>query len=444
MQSGDAEMKPAGVNISFALRYYVMLIAMACPAMLMAEETATAIFAPEFRTLKISNPDNFMAPPVIRLGSNDRLVVSLDELAYDRQELCATLTHCNADWQPSVLQDSEFLDSFNYEDIEDFGYSSNTFQHFVNYRLEIPSEHLTPTRSGNYLLKIAPREEPDLTLLQVRFQVVEPLVTVTGNVTTRTDRGTNNYWQQIEAEVNLRELKVANPYTDLILKVTQNSAPGTTRTVTSPLRVEGSSLTYAHRPELIFPALNEYRRFETVRATFPGLGVDSVRFDNNRYHAYLTADADRSEHEYTYDQTQRGRFLIREYNASDSDLAADYIDVHFTLDFPQVIDADIYVEGEMTGYRHDESNRMIFDHDERVYKLTMPLKQGSYNYRYSVAARNADGNSATSAGFPETVEGNHWETVNEYLLEVFYRPPGARADRLVGIATIVANSNRIR
>ncbi len=403
---------------------------------LWAEDTATAIFDPSFRTMKIWNPDDFMGTPVIRLGSEDRLWLTFDQLAYDREELGASLIHCNADWQPSALQETEYLDSFNFEDIEDFGYSTNTFQHYVNYRIEIPSEKLRPVKSGNYLLRVFPRDTPDDTLLQARFQVVEPLVSTTGKVSTRTDRGTDNHWQQLELDIDLRQLQVSNPYTDLTIKVSQNGDPNTSRTLTAPLRTDGKRITYAHQPALIFPALNEYRRFETVRASFPGIGVDSVRFDNDRYHAYLHTDRDRSEHEYVYDQTQQGRFLIREYNATDSDLAADYINVHFSLDFPEIFNADVYVEGEMTGYRHDDTNRMTFDRESGMYLLEMPLKQGSYNYRYTVIGRDKEGNPGTTGGHPDTIEGNHWETQNEYQVEVYHRPPGARADRLVGYATL--------
>ena len=30
------------------------------------------------------------------------------------------------------------------------------------------------------------------------------------------------------------------------------------------------------------------------------------------------------------------------------------------------------------------------------------------------------------------LEGSHWQTINEYAVDVFYRPFGARHDRLVG------------
>lgn len=406
-----------------------LMACLAFPALSGKTDTATAIFDPSLQTLKVSDPDNFMSPPVIRLGSDDRLVFSFDQLGYDREDLRASLTHCNSDWQPSNLLESEFLDGFNFEDIEDIGFSSNTFQHYTNYRIEIPSPNLVPIVSGNYLLQVCRREDPDNLLLQARFQVFDPKVRLGGSVTTRTDRGANSNWQQLSVSVDPGQYKILNPYSDLKLKITQNSDPSTARWLATPMRIEGTKLVYEHQPQLIFPALNEFRRFETIRATYPGMHTDSVRFEGTRYHAYLTEDTDRTDHEYLYDQTQKGRFLVREYNSTDSDLGADYVTVHFLLDFPQLIGADIYVEGEFTNYLHSEPYKMDYGFDDRKYHLALPLKQGSYNYRYTVVG--SDGVS-----HPDTVEGNHHETSNEYQIEVWHRAPGQRADTLIGFATI--------
>lgn len=394
-----------------------------------AENTSTAIFNPTVQTLKIYNPEDFMGAPMIRLGSDDRLVVSFDMLEYDRQELRATLLHCNSDWQPSQLLESEYLEGFNYEDIEDTAFSSNTFQHFVNYRLELPSPNLRPTLAGNYLLRVAYRDDPEDVLFQVRFQATSSKVRPKIGITTRTDRGANTEWQQLSIDLDLDRLRVSNPYSDLKIKIVQNSDPRSEHWVMTPMRMDGNHLIYEHQPQLIFPALNEFRRFETVRATYPGMHTDSVRFDGERYHAYLQEDADRSEREYFYDRTQNGRFLVREYNSTDSDLGADYVTVHFTLDFPQLIGADIYVEGEFSQWQHTEAYRMTYDFDDHKYHLSIPLKQGSYNYRYT--AVGSDGIS-----HPETVEGNHYETRNEYNIEVWHCPPGRRADELIAFVKL--------
>lgn len=397
----------------------------------LAADTSTRIFNKGFRTLKVSNPDNFMSPPVMRLNSDDRIVISFDEIAEDNRWLQYRLIHCNADWQPSRLVESEYLDGFNIADIEDFAYSENTFVHFVNYRIEFPNQSMRPLVSGNYLLQVTDRDAPEDILLQARFMVTEEAAAISGTASGRTDRGHNTEWQQLDMSVMLRGIENANPYQDIEISIIQNGSEASRRLLSRPQRVEGNTIIYQHMPELIFPAGNEYRRFESVSNGFPGMGVDSLKFGGSNYHVWLKRDNGRALRNYEFDRTQHGRFMVREYNATDSDLGADYITVHFTLDMPRLRDADVYIDGEMTHDSFDTSNRMVYDSEARQYRLEMPLKQGAYNYRYVTL-------QATGKGVPssEITEGNKFETQNEYWVATYYHPPGSRADRLIGFSLI--------
>lgn len=396
-----------------------------------AADTSTRIFNKGFRTLKVSNPDNFMSPPVMRLNSDDRIVISFDEIAEDNRWLQYRLIHCNADWQPSRLVESEYLDGFNIADIEDFAYSENTFVHFVNYRIEFPNQSMRPLVSGNYLLQVTDRDAPEDILLQARFMVTEEAAAISGTASGRTDRGHNTEWQQLDMSVMLRGIENANPYQDIEISIIQNGSEASRRLLRRPQRVEGNTIIYQHMPELIFPAGNEYRRFESVSNGFPGMGVDSLKFGGSNYHVWLKRDNGRALRNYEFDRTQHGRFMVREYNATDSDLGADYITVHSTLDMPRLRDADVYIDGEMTHDSFDTSNRMVYDSEARQYRLEMPLKQGAYNYRYVTL-------QATGKGVPssEITEGNKFETQNEYWVATYYHPPGSRADRLIGFSLI--------
>lgn len=367
-----------------------------------------------------------MEPPVIALGSDRRIVISFDEMTEDVSQLQYRLIHCNADWQPSSLVESEYLDGFNIADIDDAGFSANTFVHYVNYRIVIPSPQMRPVVSGNYLVQVFDRYEPDEVLLQARFSVSEDAVSVTGEASGRTDRGLNTTWQQAEIRLSTGDFAISNPYNDLTVTLCQNGVPETLRVLPPPSRVEGKRIVWQHSPSLIYPAGNEYRRFETVRVNNPNLHVDSMRYVDDHYHAWLIPDGDRSERLYVYDRTQHGRFLVRESSSTDSSLGADYLTVHFTLDFPQLTNGDIYVDGEFTRHLRDDSTRMEYDEEDGVYRLSMPLKQGSYNYRYVCVPRNAP-----EIADPAPVEGDFFETGNEYDVRVYYRPPGARADRLI-------------
>lgn len=74
---------------------------------------------------------------------------------------------------------------------------------------------------------------------------------------------------------------------------------------------------------------------ETVSTTYPGMNIESVDYHDPFYHATVATDYPRSADKYVYDRTQNGRFFIREYNSSQSDIEADYVVTHFSLDAPE-------------------------------------------------------------------------------------------------------------
>lgn len=378
------------------------------------------------RSMKVSKEDDFMAAPSIRLGSDEHIIINFDELGDDYSDLQYRLVHCGPDWIPSGLLDSEYLDGFNIADVDDWAFSSNTFVHYINYRIVIPNERIHPLLSGNYILQIFGRDDPDGIIAEARFSVTEQSADVRGTVSSRTDRGLNTEWQQIDLEVVPTDVAISDSYTMLRVDITQNNAPQSLKTLRTPSRLDGKNIIYVHQPDLIFKAGNEFRRFETVRVGYNDMHVDSMRFLGRNYHAWLTPDQERSTVAYSYDQTQQGRFLVREYSSTDSDLGADYVTVHFRLESPEVVDADVYVEGEFTGYNHDESSRMHYDYSESAYLLEMPLKQGSYNYRYVAVLRRGDRSPDSSL-----IEGDKYETRNEYRVQVWYRPVGGRYERLI-------------
>lgn len=390
-------------------------------------DTSTSIFRDDVKTLQVRNMNDFMGPEVIRFGTGDRLAINFDIIGDDHEYLRYRLIHCNSDWQPSRLMESEYVDGFNEAEVLDYAYSSNTYIHYVNYNIEIPNPDLPILTSGNYLLQVFPESEPDDIILQARFSISENSTMVNGNITSRTDKGFNTEYQQVSLAIDAAGMSGINPYQDLIVTVEQNRRPETMRTVSHPLRIDRGAVIFEHDMNLVFDAGNEYRRFETVRSDYPGMHVDSVKFGGSNWHAWLAQDEFRKDKEYIYDQTQHGRFKIDEYNSTEPDLGADYVTVHFTLDAPQIAGAGIYVDGDFALHQFKESNRMKYDFNDGLYHAYIPLKQGSYNYQYVVVP---DG---TREALAAPIEGNKYETHNEYLVKVFLRTPGSRGDRLIGM-----------
>lgn len=400
-----------------------------------ADETEQRVFNDKVRSLKVQQEGNFLAPPIYELGTDARVCVSFDVLGSERLYLRYSLTHCGPDWRPSGLLESDYLDSFNEAEADDYAFSQATFVPYVNYRICLPNADMAPLLSGNYLVRVYPEGEPDRPLLQARFSVVEPHARITGGVSSLTDRGNNDTYQQLSLRVDLGSYRVNDPFSEIEIRVEQNGVDVTPPSPIRPLRVEPTALIYEHVPGLIFPAGNEYRRFETVRTDYNGMHIAGNKLNEmGFYTATLTTDAERATHPYIFDRTQHSRFKVDDYNSTDPDVGADYVLTHFTLDFPRLMNGDIVLDGEFARTLPDAQRVMEYNEETGLYEKDVLLKQGSYNYQYA-ARLNRPG----ARPDPAPVEGDHYETSNEYVVRVYHRPPGARYTRLIGTAQLLSN-----
>ena len=391
-------------------------------------DTRDHIFDSNVHSLKVCLANNMYIPPVLMMNGDDQLVVNFDYIDYDVHYLRYSVTHCNADWQPSQLVESEYVSGFNYADIDDYAPSEATYVHYYNYQFTLPNPDMELLVSGNYLLTVYEQDNSDDILFQTRFSVCEGKVGVYPQVTSRTDVEYNNRFQQVSFDVRFKPGQIKDPYSEFTCVVSQNSREDNAVTVVRPLMAAVDHVTYDHNNNLIFPAGNEFRRFETVAAHTINMGVQSIRYYNPMYHATLMVDEPRNETQYLYDKTQFGRFTIRNAEAyGENELEADYMITHFTLDAGGKLNGgNVFLYGEfLKGYPASQA-MMKYDANSGCYTSELLLKQGAYNYMYLWVP---DGSSVGQTG---KIEGDHYETVNEYLVMVYDRPMGERYDHLVG------------
>ena len=409
-------------------RILTVILAGIVPFAMLAADTLDGIFNSRFKSLTTTVAGNEMSPPVITLNGNDHVIISFDELSDERSYLRYSLVHCNALWQPSGLVESEFLDGFNIGDVEEFSYSQATTVNYIHYSLSLPNDRMRFTISGNYLLKVFPENNPDETILQARFSVNENLVRISGEATPRTDIDYLGKHQQLNFSVDTKDADIHNLYTDLKVIVSQNSRKDNMLIISTPQRVSGDMAYYEHLRPLIYPAGNEYRRFETTSTTYPGMNVEAIAYEHPYYHQKLYDDYPRKNIPYLYDMTQRGRFKLM-----DTDDGGDYVVVHFALESDPIDGYDIFIEGDLTNGRFDPESMMHYDFSDGKYKASMLLKQGSYNYQYLAVP------VGSTMGETSPVEGDFHNTVNEYGIGIYYRAPGSRYDRLLGYTILMTN-----
>ena len=78
---------------------------------------------------------------------------------------------------------------------------------------------------------------------------------------------------------------------------------------------------------------------------------------------------------------------------------------------------------------------MVYDEKMKGYKATLLLKQGWYDYQYGL--KTPYGHSL------KEIEGEHFQTENEYEILVYYREMGSRYDELIGYSVLNPNKRRL-
>ena len=389
-------------------------------------DTRQRCMSPDFKTLRVLVNGRNDLPAVLVAGSNDVLTISFDELATEARFLRWSLTHCDADWVPENISDFEFTDGMNEATVDKYEFSQATLTHYVHYTITVPDKRIPLKLSGNYLLKVYEEYKPENPLLQVRFSVVENNLKVNAHVSPRTDIDYLGQHQQLDITVDSDGSNLRNPYTDLTTLVYQNPRDNTVVKLTSPSMVNGKTINYSHLRPLIFTGSNEYRRFETVSTSYPGIGIEKSWHSADGYFADLFIDTPRYSAVYSYDRTQRGSFTVREYNSSESDTEAEYIITNFRLESPK-LPVEVHIDGELTSHALDSSTLMNYNHESGCYEKNLLLKQGAYDYRYVTK------NPRTDKVSTDMTEGNFCDTSNRYVIYVYYRLPGERFDRLGGV-----------
>ncbi len=397
-----------------------MLLSLVLSLSMAAQTTQTEVFDPNFKSLQIFGDGNRQLPPIVRLGVADSYVtITFDELAEADRPLRARLVHCDWQWHRSSIPDTDYIEGFNQADITDYALSRSTLTHFVNYQFSIPNPDLNPLLSGNYLVEVYSPDDPDEVLLQGRFMVSEDVAAIQAKVSTATDVDYNSRHQQLEVDVDLSHTSIDDCFNSLRLVIVQN---GRIRHVLDrPQRMTPQGVLYAHQKQLIFPAGNEFRRFETTNVKYPGMGVARYDYIDPYYHAELLPDQPRADQGYIYDNDQNGRYFPNVTFSDEPMLEADYLLVHFALHSPKLSGKRVYIEGDLTLNQLNDDSEMVYDSDLEAYTKTLLLKQGLYNYRYT-----------TGDDENNPLEGNHYETANEYEILLYYCPPMARYDRLIG------------
>ena len=384
---------------------------------------------PQVKTLQVVVNQDWLSPPVMRLGSSDVLNIGFDELSHTFHRYTYRLEHCEADWSPSEdIFESDWLEGFNNNVIEDYENSLNTTVLYTHYRFQIPNDRCRLKMSGNYRLYVYDEDgDSEEAVLCAEFRVVEPLMNVGLSVTTNTDIDFNQSHQQVSMTVNYNGLNITNEEEQIRTVVMQNGREDNQKENVRPNYSRIGQMKWEHNRELIFDAGNEYHKFEVLDVSHPTMGIDRMVWDGEHYQAYPFVNVPRRN--YLYDQDANGSFYIRNSDNIENDRTCDYVYVNYKLMPADSYNDDVIIDGNWTT-EAPVSYVMAYDEQDKSYNARILQKQGYYSYQYLL--RNKDGRTSI---MPE--EGSFFETENKYQAFVYYKGVSERTWRLLGYQQIV-------
>lgn len=383
------------------------------------------------RTIQFQGNTEQSELPIIKLGQ--RLSLSFDDINGTEEDYYYKITHHNFDWTESDLSKGEFLDGFDDVRIENYLNSLNTLQIFSHYTLTIPNRETRGLRkSGNYLISIY-NYDGDLVFTR-KFMVVEEQVGVGVEIRRARDLRYIESKQSVNFFIDSKDGFLINPNQSVKTLILQNSNIKTAISGLKPQYTMGSQLIYRYDAESSFWAGNEFLNFDSKESRVANLGIRRVEL-NDLFDHYLYTQLSRADRPYTYNPDINGNFVVRAFNAQNPAIEAEYIRMHFALQYYEDIgDKEIHIYGNFNNWTIDESTYMRYDEKTDTYRNSRLFKQGFYNYKYVLVDR--DGSIDEGA-----ISGNFWQTENDYTVLVYYRGPGERYDRIIGIGR--ANSSVI-
>ncbi|MFO8234719.1 MAG: DUF5103 domain-containing protein [Bacteroidales bacterium] len=380
----------------------------------------------DIKSVQIFKNNEQLNLPVISLDRDEKITLRFDELAGNSKQYSYKIIHCDANWEPSDINEHEYVTGQHRNEIKKVQSSFNTIIPYYHYKLDIPNHDVQPRISGNYTILVFENYDEGDTVVTARFRVTEDIADVSAEVEHFNRMSQEKANQQVNIKVNTQSENITQPSSEQIKIAVQKNYHGE-RLIedVSPTGIQGNTLTYQNIKQLAFKGGNEFRHFNTKSTKHAGENIQQIDYIKNNFHVYLNPDEDLSYKEYKDKDDINGRFYVDKERVDDPFLEADYVYVYFTLfDDQPNLEGGVYITGGFNNWKKNKNNQMNYNGEEKAYEKRLLLKQGFYNYKY--VQKDYNGYN------PYFYSDNHYQTENEYQIYIYIKDFSQGYDRLIG------------
>ena len=401
-----------------------------------AQINPDATYDPNIHTVRFHSYGDQEAMAIYKLNSTDRVELHFDDIETRVKSYYYTYQLCDYNWQPVNLSPFDFIKGFTQQRITNYRFSSIAYTRYIHYQAILPELNSLPTKSGNYLLKVFLDGDTSKLVFTRALLVLDSRSSISAQVVQPFTPDTYKTHQHIKFVVNLEGLNTSNASQQVKVVVLQNSRWDNAQGNVFPTFIRNNSLEYSNENSFVFEAGKEWRWLDLRSFSLLSERVDSANV--KRTDIYIKPDIDRNAQRYIYYPDLDGKYLVTTYESINPYWQGDYAKIHFNFVTPSqtpYVGKDLYLIGQLTDYNLSDKNKMQFNTEKGKYENTQYLKQGYYSYSYMLV----DKKNTSKRSY---LEGNYWETENNYTILVYYKSFTDQADQLIGVSKINTRSDR--
>ena len=405
------------------LRYLFQTMVLFCFTLATAQVENEIVPPYNIKTVSfVQNNQNVV--PIFQLG--DAFQLQFDDLYGNDASYFYEIVHCDYNWNPSDIQKRDYLQGFDNQRIQETSSSFNCLQIYTHYRLPFPNSTTQLKISGNYMLKIL--NEDKEVVFSRKFIVYENLATVPIQIKRARTVTNLDTKHNLEFTIKSNVINFQNPLKNIKTVLLQNGKFNNAIKNISPQFTIGNDLVYKYDTPTQFWAGNEFLYFDNKEIRVASNTISRVDSQKDIYSSYLFTNEARANSNYYNNQDVNGNFVIRRLFAENSDVEADYAWVYFSLSAPlfRSSDGTIYVTGMFNNYALTAENKMEYNPEKAIYEKAILIKQGFTNFEYLAVKPNGSIDSENA------IDGNYFQTENEYTVLVYYKEDTDRFTRIIG------------
>lgn len=388
-------------------------------------------YRPNIRSVRLYPSDSQTDYPIVALHSGTQLILEFDDLDGYNKNYYYKIIHCNADWTPStIITPIDYIEGFQ----ENRLYSGQNAiaphaYNYVHYELSFPNDDIKLKKSGNYLLKVYLDNDENEIVLTRRFMVFDTKVKVVPEMRRSATPPYAATHQEFRFSVQYASgITIANPNQDIKVMMLQNGRWDNMLSNLQPTFVKRDEIVYDLQGKYVFPALREFRPLDLRSFRSRAIQVRSLYMNKNNFDIELFDDFPRPNAAYIYISDLNGKYVVESFDFEDEKLRGEYGDVKFFLNMDKISDADVYLIGGFSDWQLYDQYKLAYDEQIDSYVGKTLLKNGYYNYMYAVVSRQTNAKPDLMR-----IEGSSYETENDYIFLVYYRPYGGRYDELIAV-----------